>query len=360
MRIPEQGWSKQQVIETLERFRAGDMPWRDGRTWAYVYDPGREAEAVIKRGLHDVPHARTRSTRPSSRARCGSRTRSSRWRPRTSRGDADVVGNFTSGGTESIILRGEGGARLRARDAAAGSASPRWCCPRRRTPRSTRPPTTSDVRPVLAPVDPKTFRADPRRRARRDHAEHDPARRLGGLVRARRRRPDPRARRSSRWSATCCSTSTAAWAASCCPYFRRLGAPVPRLRLPRARASPRSRWTSTSTRSPRRARRRSSTAARSCAAPDLRLRELDRLHGDQPDRAEHQVRRAASPRPGRCCTSSATTGYLEIARQVLDATRRIVAAIDAMPGPARARAARHEPDRVRLGHGERLPRRSTR
>jgi hypothetical protein len=24
------------------------MPWRDGRTWAYIYDPGRDAEEVIK------------------------------------------------------------------------------------------------------------------------------------------------------------------------------------------------------------------------------------------------------------------------------------------------------------------------
>ena len=48
MRIPDHGWSKEQVLGTLESFRANDMPWRDGRTWAYVYDPGRETEQVVK------------------------------------------------------------------------------------------------------------------------------------------------------------------------------------------------------------------------------------------------------------------------------------------------------------------------
>ena len=48
MRIPERGAGRTQVIEALERFKQNDVPWRDGRTWAYVYDPGPEAERVIK------------------------------------------------------------------------------------------------------------------------------------------------------------------------------------------------------------------------------------------------------------------------------------------------------------------------
>lgn len=36
MRLPEHGWTKDRVLATLESFRANDMPWRDGRTWADV------------------------------------------------------------------------------------------------------------------------------------------------------------------------------------------------------------------------------------------------------------------------------------------------------------------------------------
>jgi len=55
MRIPERGASREPVRSRLERFRAEDMPWRDGRTGADVYDPGREAEAVIKQAYASYP-----------------------------------------------------------------------------------------------------------------------------------------------------------------------------------------------------------------------------------------------------------------------------------------------------------------
>ena len=48
MRIPERGLSRAEIFERLERIREHDTPWREGRCWAYVYDPGPEAESVIK------------------------------------------------------------------------------------------------------------------------------------------------------------------------------------------------------------------------------------------------------------------------------------------------------------------------
>src|SRR5690349_2884876 len=51
MRIPDHGWTEERVFAALEGLRAHDMPWRDGRTWAYVYDPGPAAEAVLKRAF---------------------------------------------------------------------------------------------------------------------------------------------------------------------------------------------------------------------------------------------------------------------------------------------------------------------
>jgi hypothetical protein len=51
VQIPKQGRSRADVFATLESYRAGDVPWRDGRTWAYIYDPGQAAEEVIKQAF---------------------------------------------------------------------------------------------------------------------------------------------------------------------------------------------------------------------------------------------------------------------------------------------------------------------
>ena len=48
MRIPEKGIPKDKLFARMQAYRADDMDWRTGRVWAYVYDPGREAEEVIK------------------------------------------------------------------------------------------------------------------------------------------------------------------------------------------------------------------------------------------------------------------------------------------------------------------------
>src|SRR5271166_4999685 len=101
--IPECGLSKDDLFEKLESYRANDVPWRDGRTLAYVYDPGKDAEEVIKRAftLYLTENALDPTVFPSTlrlenelvamaAAHLG--------------GDSQVCGNFTSGGTESIIL----------------------------------------------------------------------------------------------------------------------------------------------------------------------------------------------------------------------------------------------------------------
>ena len=157
--IPKRGLSQEALFSQLESYRANDMPWRDARVWAYVYDPGKEAEEVIKRAftMYLTENALDPTVFPSMLrlenelvAMAASHLR----------GDENVAGNFTSGGTESIIL-----AVKTARDRA-----------RERRPLVTRPqlvlPITAhaafhkachylDVEPVLVPVDPKSFKADP-------------------------------------------------------------------------------------------------------------------------------------------------------------------------------------------------------
>jgi glutamate/tyrosine decarboxylase-like PLP-dependent enzyme len=159
MRIPEHGIGREELFATLDAYRTADLPWRSGRIWAYIYDPGPEAEAVIKdaftaylteNGLDPTVFPSALRLENEVVAMAAAHLH----------GDEQVVGNFTSGGTESIML-----AVKAARDHA-----------RAHRPEITRPqivlPETAHaafqkaahylcVEPVVVPVDPVSFRADP-------------------------------------------------------------------------------------------------------------------------------------------------------------------------------------------------------
>jgi sphinganine-1-phosphate aldolase len=224
MKLPDKGWSRDQVFQQLERFREHDVPWRNGRTWAYVYDPGKDAEEVIKQaymmylsenGLDPTAFPSTLQIENELIAIAAAHLH----------GDDNVVGNFTSGGTESIIL-----AVKAARDYA-----------RAQRPEITRPelllPTTAhaafqkaahylDLTPVLVPVDPTTFKADPEAMRRAvsprtvlmvgsaisyAHGVIDPIRELGEIALAH----------------DILLHVDACVGGFLLPYFRRLGVPVP-------------------------------------------------------------------------------------------------------------------------------------
>lgn len=159
MRIPAKGIPRDELFARLEAFRANDMPWRDGRTWAYVYDPGTEAESVIKQAytMYLSENALDPTVFPSM-LRLESELVA--MAAAHLQGDGNVVGNFTSGGTESLIL-----AVKTARDYNRAKR------PHIREPEMVLPITAHasfqkaghylDVKPVMVPVDPQTFRADP-------------------------------------------------------------------------------------------------------------------------------------------------------------------------------------------------------
>lgn len=159
MKMPSQGLAESDLFARMQAYRAQDLDTHGGRTWAYVYDSGRaEVEEVAKAAylMFLSENALDPTVFPSllkfenelvamSAAHLG--------------GDSEVVGNFTSGGTESCML-----AVKTARDYA-----------RAHRPHITRPelilPVTAhaafhkaahylDVTPVLVKVDPLTFKAD--------------------------------------------------------------------------------------------------------------------------------------------------------------------------------------------------------
>ena len=103
MRIPSRGLSKAEITQALEAARKDDFPWRDGKLFAYTFEAGAEIEEVGKRAFMEylTENGLDPTTFPSLRAFENDLVDMAR---RHLGGDEQVVGNFTSGGTESILL----------------------------------------------------------------------------------------------------------------------------------------------------------------------------------------------------------------------------------------------------------------
>ncbi len=146
------------MFAALEDYRSGDVPWRSGRTWAYVYDAGDQVGAVTKDafGMYLTENGLDPTAFPSLlrleneviamlAAHLG--------------GDADTVGSFTSGGTESIILAVKS-ARDRARALRPEIGRPELIVPHTAHAAFQKACHYLDVVPISVPVG-ADFRADP-------------------------------------------------------------------------------------------------------------------------------------------------------------------------------------------------------
>lgn len=103
MRIPSQGWSKEEVFQKLEDARKADLAWRGGKAFAYVYDGGAEIEEVAKKAYASflTENALDPTSFPSLLRFENELVDMARTHLN---GPEEVRGSFTSGGTESIIL----------------------------------------------------------------------------------------------------------------------------------------------------------------------------------------------------------------------------------------------------------------
>lgn len=195
MRVPEKGLSRDEIFARLESYRAHDVRWRDGRTFAYVYDPGPEAEAVIREayGMFLSENGLDPTVFPSA---LRLETELVAMAASHLRGDENVVGNVSSGGTESILLAVKA-ARDQARARRPEIRQPEMILPATAHAAFQKAGHYLDVRPVRVPVDGSSFRADPdavRSAITRDtillvgsavsyaHGVVDPIRELGALA----------------------------------------------------------------------------------------------------------------------------------------------------------------------------------
>lgn len=326
MRIPEKGLGREEIFAKLENYRENDMPWRDGRTWAYIYDPGKEAEEVIKQAymMYLTENGLDPTVFPSA---LRLETELVAMAAVHLGGDENVVGNFTSGGTESIIC-----AVKAARDFARAKR------PQIKAPEILLPTTGHaafhkaahylDLNVVTVPVDPVSFKADvgAMRQAITPntilvvgsavsyaHGVVDPIRELGELA----------LEKDLLFHVDACMGGFLL------PYFRRLGAPVPDFdfRVPGV--------TSMSMDLHKYAFAAKGASTILYRSKDLRKYQIyacSNWTGYTVVNPTVQSTKSAGPLAAAWAVLNffGDAGYLEIARQVLDATNRIADAIDAM------------------------------
>ena len=103
MRIPEAGMGKEDILDTLESYKRNDLDWKAGRVFGYIYDPGQEVTDLVHKAY--TAFLSENALDPLS---FPSLLRLENEVVAMVAGilsaNQQVVGNFTSGGTESLIL----------------------------------------------------------------------------------------------------------------------------------------------------------------------------------------------------------------------------------------------------------------
>ena len=158
MRIPESGQSKEEILRALGAYRSEDLDWGSGRAFGYVFDPGKD---VVELGKQVYSMFLSESGLDFSVYPSLLRFENDLVSLLATHlgGDHDVVGNFTSGGTESIML-----AVKAARDFAAATRPdltvPEMVLPETGHAAFHKAAHYLGVKVVPTAVDPQTFRAD--------------------------------------------------------------------------------------------------------------------------------------------------------------------------------------------------------
>ncbi len=154
--LPPAGVPAAQVLEEISALRSADLPTHGGRLFAYVYDPGEDGIEDLAMAAHALG-APVNGLDPTAfpsllameNAVVGAASALLGGGPG---GVESVVGNLTSGGTESLIL-----AVKAARDAHPTS-SPTLVMPSTAHAAFAKAAAYLKVRPVVVPVSPTTLR----------------------------------------------------------------------------------------------------------------------------------------------------------------------------------------------------------
>jgi glutamate/tyrosine decarboxylase-like PLP-dependent enzyme len=326
--LPPTGLDREQVLARLADYRKDDLAARGGRTFAYVYDAGRpDVDALA----HDVyssfldvngldPTVFPSLLRMENEVLAITAEHL---------GDPTAVGSFTSGGTESIILAVKA-ARDRARLERPEVTAPQVVLPVTAHAAFQKACHYLGMEAVLVDVDPVTFRADVEatRAAVTDrtvllvasaasyaHGVVDPVEAFGQLA-------------LERGLPLHVDGCIGGWLL---PYFRRLGADVPPFDLSVPGV------TSLSVDLHKYAYAPKGASVVLYKDPGMRLRQFYACAdwtGYTMVNATVQSTKSGGPLAAAWATLQAVgdEGYLDLARQTLSATRRLVDGMAAVPG----------------------------
>jgi sphinganine-1-phosphate aldolase len=158
MQIPEKGLSKEEVLATLQAFKAQDMDWKSGKVWCYVYNPGEEPAEVVKEAYLSflTENGLDPTVFPSM---LKLETDVVRMIANLLRGDEGVVGHLTTGGTESIMLAVKT-ARDRARALHPEITQPEMVLPVTAHASFHKAAHYLGLKPVVVPINPTTFKVE--------------------------------------------------------------------------------------------------------------------------------------------------------------------------------------------------------
>ena len=150
-RLPREGIDGETIHRALIELRGDDVRWRDGRAWSLVYHAGDELSAFVQRAYTTFfsENALNPGAFPSLRRM---ETEVVSMSADLLGGDEDVVGNMTSGGTESILMAVKC-ARERASAHRRGGNQPEMVLPATAHPAFDKAAHYFGVRAVRVPVD---------------------------------------------------------------------------------------------------------------------------------------------------------------------------------------------------------------
>jgi glutamate/tyrosine decarboxylase-like PLP-dependent enzyme len=158
LQIPQNGKTKEEIFQTLKSYKGDDLDWKSGRVMGYVYDPGEKAEDVINQAytMYLSENALDPLTYPSLlrlENEVVAMTAGLLNSP------PEVVGNFTSGGTESLMLAVKT-SRDYARAAKPHIKEPEMVLPITAHASLFKAAHYLGVKPVVTPVHDDSFKAD--------------------------------------------------------------------------------------------------------------------------------------------------------------------------------------------------------
>lgn len=156
MHIPQQGLSKEEILNTLQAFKSHDMDWKAGKVWCYVYNPGEDPAEVTRAAYLSflTENGLDPSVFPSM---LKLETDVVRAVIHLLRGDENAVGHLTTGGTESIMLAVKT-ARDKARAEHPEITRPEMVLPKTAHAAFHKAAHYLSVKPVVVDIDPQTFK----------------------------------------------------------------------------------------------------------------------------------------------------------------------------------------------------------